>query len=69
MKTYTVTLPVTGSVSMYGIEAESEEEAIEKALNIPYDKNQHDLIWNIEEKIVQGNVFYGELSEAYAEEE
>lgn len=68
MKKFDVTLPISGTLFIPDVEAETEEEAIEKAMNTSYDPHQHELMWNTEEQLVQGNVFYGELNKAYAEE-
>jgi len=63
MKKYSVELPITGSLFIGDIEADSEEEAIEKAFNIKYDKNAHNVYWSTIDRVVQGNVFYGEINE------
>jgi hypothetical protein len=69
MKTWTVLLPIAGTLSISGIEAETEEEAIEKAFEIPYDEKAHDLEWEQFEHLTQGNVLYPSTNDASAEEE
>ena len=65
-KSYSVTFPITGSWSVL-VEAESEEEALEKAYNT--DPDEGELTWTAVERVVQGNVFYGELNEIDVTEE
>lgn len=75
---YYVTVPVIGHVSA-SVEADSEEEAIEKLLSYdgvfsidPDEKKPEDIIclheirYEATEVVARGNVFYGECSEAYA---
>lgn len=64
---YNVTLPITGTVFISDIEADSEEEAIEKAMeaNITTEDIEE---WNTHERIVEGNVFRGMQNEAEAQE-
>ena len=69
MKTYSVVLPITGTLFIPNVRAHNEEDAIEKALFMDYNPNIHDLFWSKADKIIEGNVFYGDLSEAYATEE
>ncbi len=67
MKTYSVTLPVSGVIHTE-VEAESEDDAIEKALADP-DITIDDIAeWEPCRNIVEGNVFYGHTNEASAEE-
>lgn len=66
MATYGVSLPITGSVYVE-VEANSEEEAIEKALESEVTSDDIEG-WETHQQIVQGNVFYGQLNEAHAEE-
>jgi len=68
MPTYTVTLPITGVLYAYDIEAESEEEAIEKAMGAPYTIQDIEE-WDVHEQIVEGNVFHGHTNRASAQEE
>lgn len=65
-KRYGVTLPITGTVYVE-VEADSEEAAIEAALNS--DDLTGDAIesWEATDRIVKGNVFYGVQNEAHAE--
>ena len=70
MKKYGVTLPIDGCVYVEEF-ASNEEDAIEKALND--DKGISKALsensnFGVTEKLVQGNVFYGQCSKAYAEE-
>lgn len=66
MKTYLVRLPITGSVDVE-IEADNEDAAIEAALNseISIDDITE---WDVCKQIVTGNVFWGIINEAEAEE-
>lgn len=64
MKTYYVDLPVSGRVAVE-VEADSEEEAIDKALNSYSIDNLEE--WSAERHLVQGNIFYGVLAEARAQ--
>lgn len=66
MKTFSVRLPISGYISAE-VEAENEAEAIQQALVKSY---QLDDIVDLEvhEKLVEGNVFYGRLARADAEE-
>lgn len=67
MAKFYVELPVMGKVGME-VEADSAEEAIERAFDVdPTDDNVADLEWETCKWVVQGNVFSGPLSEAYAE--
>jgi hypothetical protein len=66
MKTWEVTLPVSGLVYTT-VEAESEEEAIEKALNGDYTLEDIQE-WSTHEKIVQGNICYAIQWQAEATE-
>jgi len=72
MKEYSVELPVLMKVTTM-VEAETEEEAIRKAIEeidliVKSDSNNYE-VQEIEayEKIVQGNFFLGSISEANAE--
>lgn len=66
MKTYGVTLPIMGTAYVE-VEAGSEEEAIEAALNgeITFGDFSE---WDAVRQIVRGRVFCGSTNEAYAEE-
>lgn len=79
MSVYYVTVPVIGHVSA-SVEADSEDEAIEKLLRYDgvfstdpdEDKPEeiicfHEVSYEMTEVVAKGNVFYGECSEAYAE--
>lgn len=63
MKTYSVALPITG-VLVLDVEASSEEEAIDKAMDEATLDHLEE--WEAHKKIVQGNVFYGNQNEAEA---
>lgn len=66
LKTYAVRLPITGVIDI-NIEAESEDDAIEKALDS--DITSDDISeWETCRQIVQGNVFHGHTNEAEAQE-
>ncbi len=62
---YLVILPVSGMLSKE-VEADSEEAAIQKAMEDPYDPNADDLHWESMRSIVRGNVFSGMLNNAEA---
>ena len=55
MKEYYLKIPMAGSVEI-SVEAESEKEAIEKAMNEATIKNVGE--WEMFTKIVEGNVLY-----------
>lgn len=65
-KNYDVCLPISGTI-IVTVDADSEEEAIQNALD------SDDLIidniesWTAHEHIVQGNIFYGERNDAEAD--
>jgi hypothetical protein len=67
MKTWSVTLPVTGVVYVDVEGAETADEAIEMAINghgvIPDTPDE----WDVHRQVVQGNVFYGAINRAIAE--
>jgi len=71
-KTYEVSIPFTGSI-WTSIEADSEEEAIQLAIETcdptlnPISELGFELDqWDLHNNVTQGNVFYGVLNEAYA---
>jgi hypothetical protein len=65
MKTYNVRVPITG-VADVQVEAESEEQAIELALD---SVTSDDLTeWEGVRCVVQGNVFHGHTNEIEVEE-
>ena len=66
MTLYTVKIPITGYVSAL-IDADDEDEALEKAMNCDYDYTDIEE-WDITETIVQGRVFYGFLNNADVKE-
>lgn len=74
-KTFFVRLPLNAVVSIQ-VEATSEKQAIEQALDnfdglLDLTSEQgYDLEeWQVEDKLLQGNVWYGLLYQAEAEEE
>lgn len=67
MKRFNVTLPITGVIYVDDIEAETEKEAIEKAMEQPLTIDQVEE-WQTHEQIVEGNVFHGHTNKASAEE-
>lgn len=69
MKKYTVEIPIVGVMTVCGIEAETEDEAIEKALCKGYNETEDEIRWDCVENVVEGNVFCGELNTAEAKEE
>lgn len=68
MKTYYVEVPITGTINIE-VQASSEQEAIEKALESDDLKTENITEWEAHEHVIQGNVFYGSLSSAEAVEE
>jgi hypothetical protein len=66
MKKYQVTIPISGVIYV-DVEAESEEEALEKGLEMEL-KTQDIAEWETHSQIVQGNVFHGHTNTASAEE-
>jgi len=76
MKTYYVTMPLAGSMTL-PIEADSEEDAISKFQEASEKidfingrelvNNNAELEWEFMEQIVSGNVFHGNCNEVYAE--
>jgi len=79
MTEYKVELPLNAKIVAY-IEAESEEEAIEKALeqsekiNLKLENDKDCEVdfeleeYNVFDKLLEGNFFYGIIREATAEE-
>lgn len=70
MRTYHIDVPVVMRLSV-GIKANSEEEAKEKlfnadiALDVTNGRSEFDYIdyeWEMHEKVVQGNVYYGSIN-------
>lgn len=74
MSSYYVTIPGTLSLSVT-VEADSEEEAIEKALDVglqlkveSQDPMEPEILdFELHHKVVQGGVFYGVQGEALAQ--
>jgi hypothetical protein len=76
-KDFYVEIPVVLKL-MVGVTAKTEEEAIEKvfdsriAIDVVDDGETLNWVeheWEMHDKIVQGNVFYGGINEPYVEEE
>ena len=77
MKTYDVSVPITGYY-VVSVDAESEEEAIEKAMALevrmnggissPENETLELVEWSNHEVVTKGNVFYGMLNIAEATE-
>ena len=68
MSRYSVTLPIAGFTFFSGIEANSPEEAIDKALELPIEPiNMNEV--NSYKELVSGNVCNADIVEAEAEEE
>lgn len=65
MKKWEVLLPVAGHVAVE-VEAENEEEAIEKALRSENITNEDIQEWDVFKKIIEGNVCHAPLWEAEA---
>lgn len=65
LKEYEVTLPSSGTIYMT-VQAANEDAAIEQALDTCEQSDINS--WEAHRYLVRGNVFYGERSEAYAEE-
>lgn len=57
MKNYGVLLPITGQIYVE-VEAETEEDAIEKALEAELLRENIEE-WDAHKKIVRSNIFYG----------
>lgn len=78
MKDYYVEVPVVLKL-MVGVKAENEKDAIEKVFNedimIKAEEGDNSTLewleyeWEMYSKVVQGNVYYGGINEAYAEED
>jgi len=66
MKTYAVTVPITGYVYLE-LKAENEEEARLKAFAA--DVSTEDIEeWDMHDEIVSGNVFHGQINRIDIEE-
>ena len=77
-KTYYVEMPVTMVIKVFDVEADSKEDAIAKVkesnlyVDVIDEEEQFadiELEWEMHDQVVRGNVFYGLLNEASAEEE
>lgn len=62
MSAYTVRVPVAGYLEAY-VTADSEEDAIEKALNMTDSDPDTEFFYETMKHITQGNVFYGECND------
>ena len=72
-KYYDVSLPITG-VIIVTVEADSEDEAVQKAFESDQLVLDNIESWSPHEKIVEGNIFHGERNDvdvdlAHGEEE
>lgn len=65
MKEYDVCIPISGKIWVT-VEAETQQEAIEKALSSEQICRDNLEEWEAHTKIVQGNIFYGMQNEAFA---
>jgi hypothetical protein len=77
MRKYYVEVPVVMKL-MVGVVADSKEEAIEKifnadvAIDVTDENDTFDYIeyeWDMYEKVVQGNVYYGGINDVYIKDE
>lgn len=77
MKDFYVEVPVVVKL-MIGVKADNAEEAKAKvfgseiSIDINDDKKEFEYLdyeWDIYEKVVQGNVYYGGINEIYIKEE
>jgi hypothetical protein len=66
MKTYSVTMPLVGSITVV-VEAENEQAAKEAALLVDFDVDNVDELETME-KICEGNVLYAPCSEITVQE-
>ena len=66
MPKFTVELPIAGSAFFEEVEAETKEQAIEKAFLM--DATKAELSWETMTQISQGNVLYAPLNEPDATE-
>lgn len=65
MGTYKVSIPFTG-IACIEVEAGDEKEAIKEGFEkVDFDRDCEEIEFHT--KVVEGNVFYGLLDEAYAE--
>lgn len=62
MSHYTVRVPIAGYLECY-VEADSENEAEEKALNMTDTDPDTEFFYESMKHIVEGNVFYGECND------
>lgn len=66
MKTWEVTLPIVGHISLVVV-AETESEAIEKALDTQWEWDDI-VVAEAMKQVVRGNVFRGSVNHASARE-
>jgi hypothetical protein len=69
MKTWYVTLPIAGTIGIAGVEAETEQEAIDIALSMEYKEGEHDIEWEQLEHMTEGNCNNFSTNDASAKEE
>lgn len=65
-KRFFVRIPITGHVTAE-VEADDEESAIDKAMELTFSTKDIEE-WDVSRYIVRGNVFYGTIRQAEAEE-
>lgn len=77
MALFNVTIPITGVYSAL-VQADSEEEAIDRALSLEYGNLEEEsdptydgdsVEWDVCRHIVTGNVFHGRQNDASAKKE
>lgn len=62
MSHYTVRVPIAGYIEAY-VSADSEEDAIDKAMLMSGDDTDAELFYESMRHITQGNVFYGSCND------
>jgi hypothetical protein len=62
MALYDVKLPIAGTITFFEIEADSEQAAIDAALELDAEEAGADVEWDIHTKLVSGNVLYAPLN-------
>lgn len=67
MKKYNVVIPIAGIICIE-VDAENEEEALQKGFNSEELTLDNVAKWDAYEKIVEGNCLHVNVNEAYAEE-
>lgn len=62
MSMYDVKLPIAGTITFFEIEADSEQAAIDAALELDAKEAGADVEWDIYTKLASGNVLYAPLN-------